>query len=207
MPAASALYARSLRTLTLLAAPALAGLAAISALAVPLLFGPRWVQAKALLPPLCLALLAQAYFPINAAFLNGVGRVRAQTWSTIATNAAILAAILISLRSGVVAVSWSVAIASAAAGILQFMMVARVGSLRLSAFAHGLKGGLISAGVMYVASSSLEARLEGDLAPVLRLAATVAIGIMTYGASVLALEGSSVLSPVKQRLRALGVAA
>lgn len=111
----------ALRSMTLLSAPMLLGLAALSAPFVRTVFGDQWLPAAPLLSVLCLAALFTPMHVINTHVLLAHGHSRRLFHIEVAKKLLGLALMIVGAQFGLVGIAWSQVIYS----IISFLLTTR----------------------------------------------------------------------------------
>lgn len=119
-------YSRSLALSFMVMAPALAGVAVLSPVLVPLLFGPQWSASVLPATALALAGIVGLSATLDHGLCYGLGRPGRWLGYAVAVEVVTLAVTLAVVRFGIDAVAWGFVATSAIATLARWFLVARL---------------------------------------------------------------------------------
>ncbi len=88
--------------------------AALAPIYVPIVFGPKWVEASSILSIICLSALARPFASVTSQLLKAVGKPEIELHWQIGNTAALVVALLISSQFNITAVALSVLVVQTA---------------------------------------------------------------------------------------------
>ena len=161
--------------------PALLGLAVVASDFVSVVLGPKWAGVAPLLQIMALGVIAQAVSLVGAEVLKALGRGGPLLWFYIAETFALLAAMLIGLRWGVVGVATAFALVGIPTRAYFVRLTGRAVGVSLGHFLASLSG--VGEASLALVAATLAARmllLETAAPAWLRLVVVIAIGVAVY---------------------------
>jgi O-antigen/teichoic acid export membrane protein len=202
--AARAIYLSAMRSLSVIAAPALVGCSLLAQPLVRLLLGPAWASAAPLAAILAPLGLAHSYFQLNTAVLLGLGAARTQLRMSLLTS-------LLGLTGIVAGIAWGprgVALGYAAGTLLAavFYILATLRALRapLSLLAASIGRPYLATAAMALAVAAWQAHAAPAENPALTLLEGAGVGGLAYAAALLALGPGLLARDIRQLARAAG---
>ena len=120
------LWPKVLLTATVVSWPALVGLASVSSSLVPILLGPRWSAAGAIVSIICLQRAVSIVNAVTNPLLVTHNRQHVILATQTAASLATLAGLVVFARFGVPAAAWTIAAVGAVATTCQFVVVIRL---------------------------------------------------------------------------------
>jgi lipopolysaccharide exporter len=174
----------------LVSLPAFAALAAVPETVVIVLYGPRWTEAMALLPPLAFAMPPMMLAGVAGAALAGFGRPGRDLLSQAITAAAIVAGTLTAIAHSTLAVTWVILAAMCLRMALSVTMASRLSGLRIGDIARALAPGVLLAVIIAPAVRMLDTAVSTlGVHRGIVLAADAAAGALLLACGVLLLRG------------------
>jgi O-antigen/teichoic acid export membrane protein len=174
-------FVNALRGVLLLSAPAMVGLAVTAPLSIPLILGTKWLPTIPLLVFLAPLGLVQAMWAPISGVLIGMGRADLTLKLGLISSTATIAAILLGVQFSSAAVALGVSLTAILSWMRAFYKALELckGSAKdvLRTMSVPLIAALLMGGVVLAVQATLFAALPLGL----RLATSIAIGILAYG--------------------------
>ncbi len=177
--AAARLAAAGLRLGSVVLAPLFCGLALVADLAVPLVLGPRWLEAVAPLQWLSAAGFFFCVCSILATTSMGLGRSRLQLGMSLALAFTAVTVVALSVRFGLGAVSAALACGMGAVSVVYILRFARALDVPAAPLFAALAPAAVGAAVLAVAVTAARILLAGA-GPTADLIGAVGVGALAY---------------------------
>ena len=185
-------YGQAVKVSVALSLPLLVGLAAVAPTAVPLVFGAQWAGSVPILYALVALSAAQVVYYVEDGMMMALGRSDWRLRLNLAYGVSGVAAFVLAMPSGVVAVAWALAARGVAFVPVGYWLSRRLAPLDIGAYLGRLAVPVLGAVVVWVAAWAAGGAL-GDVPAVVRLAGQVAAGAAGYAAVWVALDRAYVL--------------
>lgn len=163
-----------------IAIPAYAGLSLIAPIAVPLAFGPNWVESATIVQILGLIGISNSIGQINRSVVAGLGRPQINLAMNATAAVANVAIVLLTASLGLVATSIAFVIRSYLVLPTLPFVISRLTGIRLATQAGVLGPIVLAASVMALAVEALIRGLSTVLSPLELTAAAIVCGAATY---------------------------
>jgi O-antigen/teichoic acid export membrane protein len=185
--ALEAAFLKTLRYLALLGLPVGVGLALVSPLLVPALYGHKWTE---MAPVLALLALMGAVIVVNLSFgeiYKAIGRPEVLTWFLVIRVAVLAPALYLGARDNVESLAWAQLVAALVTYPLNYWLLARTVGLSVSAMLRELVPGAVGAAGMTLVVLPLRLALDTliDLPAPAALAILVGAGALAFAASLI----------------------
>lgn len=186
-------FLQTLRFVTLTTIPLLVGLSAVAAVAVPVVFGAKWIPIAAPMAILAIGSAFDAQTVVARVVILSAGK---PTWNLVLGFARVavlgLALIWAWFEGTLSGVAWAVLISTVASALMHHAAVLRLTTSTWTALAKAIAPALVPAAVMYGGVRLAEGMLEGTGLPLLlQLIALVALGGALFGVVGLLLHRSA----------------
>jgi O-antigen/teichoic acid export membrane protein len=177
----AATWARVARLMAAVCVPALAGLVAVAPDFVPLALGEQWRGAIPVVQILAWVGIVQALQALNMDILMARDRTRTMFRFAVFVTSSHLVAFALGLHWGVVGVATAYAISTTLVEPWQTVLAARCLGVSPAVFFRAVGSVFVAAGGMCAVVVAVRAGLvDAGVAPVARLAACIAVGVVVY---------------------------
>ena len=187
LPRLRAAYLKAVASIALVTFPIMGGLFALADDFVLVVFGPQWVEMAPVLKVLAWVGMGQSVGTTVGTIYMSTGTVGIALRVTLIAAPVLIVAMVAGLPWGIFGVAVGYAIATFALFYYTAVTAFRVIALRLADFhrvlVRPLVATLVMVGVLLAAAPSMQL-----LAPALRLALGIALGVLTYGAASMAVN-------------------
>jgi len=183
-----AYFVRSIQAVVFVFVPMLWGIGVVADDLVGVVMGARWEPAIPILQILCLFLPLRAPLRIVSATLDGVGRPDVSLRQVVTMAVCTPVGILAGAPFGIVGATWGWTAAQAVALTLNLRRALPVIGVGFGPVARAVGPSLAAAGAMAGAVLAAKATWLAPLDPALRLAASVALGALVYGAAMVVVD-------------------
>lgn len=167
----------------LVCVPAFAGLALIAPTAMPLLFGPRWMEGAIIVQIFAAFGIVGASGLLSREIIAGLGRPDINLVSTLCAAALSVGLIVVAASWGPIAAAIVFVIRGYATLPLQPLIIERLSGVSAAAQYRVYGPVLLATAFMCAVVLALEAATGGALSPALLAIAEVAAGVAAYGAA------------------------
>lgn len=185
---ANAAFLESLRTMALICAPALTGLAAVAVPFTAVALGPKWVDAAAVLMWLAPAGFALCIHGLATALMMGMGYNRLRLRHSITLAACTLLGVAVGARFSISGVAIGLSVGAGIAIAVLALSLRRHGGLSLRAAVRELQPIALSCALMFVAVKLVDMEAGRGLEPIWRLMLCVMSGMAVFGGSLAFLD-------------------
>lgn len=186
-------FLKTVRLLTLVAAPFYCGLAVVAAPMVETLFGLKWLGMAPYIQLIALALLAMTVQILFAPVTNAMGKPSISMFSALGGAIIFPVAFLVGARWGLIGMAWAWLVAAPLLLLLTARLAAPVIGVSLRDIGRAMLPGLAPALTMAVGVGLTAQMLTPlGLAAPIRLAALVMLGVALYGALLWLLEREAI---------------
>jgi O-antigen/teichoic acid export membrane protein len=177
----SGYWVRAITVLAGICAPAMLGLVIVAPEFVAVVLGNQWSEAVPVIQILAWVGLLQALGAWNSTVLMGLGQTRTMLRVTLLLLVLYVTSFVVGVQWGLIGVSITYAIAETVLGGFYFWVVTRALGIPFTTPLRALGGVVQATLLMGVAIAALELALDAtQLAPVVQLAAVVALGVLLY---------------------------
>jgi O-antigen/teichoic acid export membrane protein len=174
-------WIRSLEVLAAICAPAMLGLAIVAPDFVEVVLGAQWSEAVPVIQILCWVGLIQALQAWNGGILMGLGRSQILFRATLAFFFGYLASFVVGAQWGIVGVSVAYAVIATVLEAAYLWLTTNALGISFWRPLRALVGVAQATVLMGAVVFALQlALVDNGLAPVLRLAIVVVVGVLTY---------------------------
>jgi O-antigen/teichoic acid export membrane protein len=195
-------FLKTVRLLTLVAAPFYCGLAVTAAPMVETVFGAKWLGMVPYIQIISLALMLMTVQILFAPLTNALGKPSLSMFTALSGAILFPIAFLIGAQWGLIGMAWAWLIAAPLLLLVTAHLSAPLIGVSLWDVARAMLPGLAPALVMAVGVGfAAQAIAPLGLAAPLRLAALVALGVALYGALLWLLEREAITEVVRLVLR------
>jgi O-antigen/teichoic acid export membrane protein len=194
------LYCHGSRLSASVLVPALAGVAIVAPIVVPLVVGPRWLASVPIVQTLCLIAYHRSFMTWNGAVLYGLGRPEWGLQVSISRSITTLLLVFVLLPAGSIGVSLGIVLGVYLSWPVAIHRVSTLTGLRARDQLRQGVPAIVATAIMTAVLLVIQRPLLLHLAPWAAAAITIAVGIATYLAA-LALVGRSELRELADLLK------
>jgi O-antigen/teichoic acid export membrane protein len=180
-----------------LAFPVFAAMAVLAPEIVSMVFGEQWMKAAPAMCALSVAGMIQSIIYLMRGVVLAYGRPRWHFCLELARVVFTLAAVLLSVHAGIMAVAWAQALVPLLSLSLLFQAVSRLVHLRLVEYLRTLRPAFIASVVMAFAIFIVKLTTAGHMGPAEVLIIALAAGIGVYLAAFRVVNPSDLLRSVR----------
>lgn len=173
---------QSAEVLAFIGWPAFLGIAAVAPELVSTVLGDRWLPSVPILQAFAVGAVVRGTRMVSFIAITSIGKPAWRVWLEAVAAVVMVAAILVALPHGVVAVAWATTAATYLVLPLQLWVFARLVPVSIRAFARRHVSTLLGAAPMILCVIGLRALAEGHLPTPWLLALLVATGVLVYAA-------------------------
>lgn len=195
-------FLKTVRLLTLIAAPFYCGLAVVAAPMVETLFGPKWLGMAPYIQLLSLALLSMTVQILFAPVTNALGKPSISMFASLGGAILFPTAFLVGANWGLTGIAWGWLVAAPLLLLVTIRLSGPLFGVSPWDVARAMLPGLVPALVMAIGVGFAEEALAPmKVAAPIRLVLLVALGAGLYGALLWLLEREAMMEAVRLVLR------